>query len=159
MSHILRTAEKKSTRSAINTLVSLELRFGRYPSRRSRITTAPVGEIEQVILGRFEPVVTRFGPWKIPKCLELELKMGRFETNNGSKMGQKRIFPKVIMDRSDAQTSGGGLHEIGKGSVRAAIASERYLSDVEVQLHNMHMHDQVFITNNDEHVEEIAMKQ
>ena len=56
-------------------------------------------------------------------------------------------------------TSGGGLDEMGKGSVRAAIASERYLSDVEVKLHNMHMHDQVFITNNDEHVEEIAMKQ
>ena len=48
---------------------------------------------------------------------------------------------------------------MGKGSVRAAIASERCLSDVEVKLHNMHMHDQVFITNNDEHVEEIAMKQ
>ena len=56
-------------------------------------------------------------------------------------------------------TSGGGLHEMGKGSVRAAIASERYLWDVEVKLHNMHMHDEVFITNNDEHVEEIAMKQ
>ena len=48
---------------------------------------------------------------------------------------------------------------MGKGSVRAAIASERYLSDVEVKLHNMHMHDQVFITNNGEHVEKIAMKQ
>ena len=47
MSHILRTTEKKSTRSAINTLVSRELRFGGYPSRRSRITTAPAGEIEQ----------------------------------------------------------------------------------------------------------------
>ena len=58
-----------------------------------------------------------------------------------------------------SQTSGGGLHEMGKDSVRAAMASERYLSDVEVKLHNMYMHDQVFITNNDEHVEEIAMKQ
>ena len=47
MSHTLRTAKKKSTRSAINTLVSRELRFGGYPSRRSRITTAPAGEIEQ----------------------------------------------------------------------------------------------------------------
>ena len=47
MSHILRTAKKKSTRSAINTLVSRELRFGGYPSRRSRITTAPAGEMEQ----------------------------------------------------------------------------------------------------------------
>ena len=48
---------------------------------------------------------------------------------------------------------------MGKGSVRAVIASQGYLSDVEVKLHNVHMHDQVFITKNDEHVEEIAMKQ
>ena len=38
-------------------------------------------------------------------------------------------------------------------------ASEGYVSDVEVKLHDMHMHDQVFITKNDEHFEEIAMKQ
>ena len=30
------------------------------------------------------------------------------------------------------QTSGGGLHEMRKGSVRAAIANEGYLSDAEV---------------------------
>ena len=46
-----------------------------------------------------------------------------------------------------------------KGSVRAAIASEGYASDVEVRLHNMHVHDQVFITKNDEHVGEILLKQ
>ena len=56
-------------------------------------------------------------------------------------------------------TSGGGLHEIGKGSVRAAIASEGYLSDAEVRLHNMHVHDQLLIAKDDEHVEEISMKQ
>ena len=56
-------------------------------------------------------------------------------------------------------TSGGGLHEMGKGSVRAAIASEGYLSDDEFGLHNMHVHDQLLITKNDEHVEEISMKQ
>ena len=48
---------------------------------------------------------------------------------------------------------------MGRGSVRAVIASERYLSDVEVKLHNMHVQDQVFITKNDEHVEEISTKQ
>ena len=48
---------------------------------------------------------------------------------------------------------------MGKGSVRAAIASEGYLSDVEVKLHDMHVHDQVFITKNHEHVGEISMKQ
>ena len=47
MSHLLETAEKKSTRSAINTLVSRELRFGGYPSRRSRITTAPAGRLNK----------------------------------------------------------------------------------------------------------------
>ena len=52
-----------------------------------------------------------------------------------------------------------GLHKMGKGSVQAAIASEGYLSDVEVKLHNMHVHDQILITKNDEHVEEISMKQ
>ena len=48
---------------------------------------------------------------------------------------------------------------MGKGSVRAAIASEGYVSDVDVRLHNMHVHDQVFITKNDEHVGKISMKQ
>ena len=48
---------------------------------------------------------------------------------------------------------------MGKGSVRAAIASEGYVSDVEVKLHNMHMHDQVFITKNDDHVGKNSMKQ
>ena len=48
---------------------------------------------------------------------------------------------------------------MGKGSVRATIASEGYLSDDEFRLHDIHVHDQVFITKNDEHVEEISMKQ
>ena len=49
---------------------------------------------KQVFLAPFEPVVTHFGTWKIP----LILKMGCFGTKNGSKMGKKCIFPKVIVD-------------------------------------------------------------
>ena len=30
----------------------------------------PFGMLKQVFLAHFEPVVTHFGPWKIPKCLE-----------------------------------------------------------------------------------------
>ena len=30
----------------------------------------PFGMLKQAFVLRFEPVVTRFGPWKIPKCLE-----------------------------------------------------------------------------------------
>ena len=48
---------------------------------------------------------------------------------------------------------------MGKGSVRAAIACEGYLSDDEFRLHDMQVHDQVFITKNHEHVERISMKQ
>ena len=48
---------------------------------------------------------------------------------------------------------------MGKGSVRAAIASEGYLLDGKFRLHDMHVHDLVFRTKNDEHVEEISMKQ
>ena len=108
----------------------------------------PFGMPKQVFLARFEPVVARFGPRKIPKCLENgpfwdqkwvkngskkaflksdrgpfgmpkqvfwaplnpwwrvlghgksqnAFKMGRFGSKNGSKMGQKSVFSKVIVD-------------------------------------------------------------
>ena len=51
----------------------------------SKVVPRPLGMLKQVFLGCLEPVVARFGPWKIPKCLE----NGPFETNNASKMGQK----------------------------------------------------------------------
>ena len=54
----------------------------------------PCATLKQVILDRFELVVAHFGPPKIPKCLE----NGLFRDQNGSKMGQKRIFPKIILD-------------------------------------------------------------
>ena len=44
--------------------------------------------LKQVFLARFEPVVARFGPPKIPKCLG----NGLFSDKNGSKMGQKIIL-------------------------------------------------------------------
>ena len=63
-------------------------------TRFSKSGPGPFGMIKQVFLARFEPVVTRFGPWKSQNAL----KMGRFKTKNGLKMGQKRVFPKVILD-------------------------------------------------------------
>ena len=50
--------------------------------------------LKQVVLAHFEPVATGFVPWKIQNALN----MGHFRTKKGSKMGQKRIFPKVIPD-------------------------------------------------------------
>ena len=60
----------------------------------SKVVPRPLGMLKQVFLGHFEPVAARFGPWKSQNAL----KMGRFGTNNGSKMGQKRVFPKMILD-------------------------------------------------------------
>ena len=60
-----------------------------------KVVPRPLGMLKQVFLARFEPVVARFGPWKMLKCLE----NGTFlKTKNGSKMGQKRNFPKMILD-------------------------------------------------------------
>ena len=41
--------------------------------------------LKQVFLGRFQPVVARFGPWKIPKCLENGLFQDQKWVQNGSK--------------------------------------------------------------------------
>ena len=60
----------------------------------SKTDRGPFGMLKQVVLAHFEPVVTRFGPWKIPKCLET----GFLRTKNGSKKGRKPVFPKLILD-------------------------------------------------------------
>ena len=36
----------------------------------SQVVPRPLGMFREVFLGRFEPVVVRYGPRKIPKCLE-----------------------------------------------------------------------------------------
>ena len=54
----------------------------------------PCVMLKQAFLDCFELVVAHFGPPKIPKCLEMRW----FGTKNGSKMGQKRIFPNLILD-------------------------------------------------------------
>ena len=48
------------------------------------------GMLKQVFLGRFEPVVALFGPWKIPKYLE----NGPFQDRKGVKNGSKTHFSK-----------------------------------------------------------------
>ena len=48
--------------------------------RFSKSDPAPFGMLKQLFLAHFEPVVTHFGPWKRPKCLE-----------NGSCLEQKCV--------------------------------------------------------------------
>ena len=54
----------------------------------------PCVMLKQVFLDCFELVVAHFGPPKIQKCLEDAL----FWDQKWSKMGQKCIFPKLILD-------------------------------------------------------------
>ena len=56
----------------------------------SRVVPRPLGMLKQVFLARFEPVVARFGPWKIPKCLE----NGSFWDQKWVKNGSKTHFCK-----------------------------------------------------------------
>ena len=59
----------------------------------SKVVPRPLGMLKQVFLGRFEPVVARLGPWKIPKCLE----NGPFWDQKWVKNGSKTHFSKVIL--------------------------------------------------------------
>ena len=56
----------------------------------SKVDPRPLGMLKEVFLVRFEPVVTRFGPWKIPKCLE----NGPFWDQKWVKNGSKTHFSK-----------------------------------------------------------------
>ena len=56
----------------------------------SKVVPGPLGMLKHVFLARFEPVVARFGPWKIPKCLE----NGPFWDQKWVKNGSKTRFSK-----------------------------------------------------------------
>ena len=60
----------------------------------SKVVPRPLGMLKQVVLGRFEPMVARFGSWKIPKCLE----KGPFWDQKWVKNGPKGVFSKMILD-------------------------------------------------------------
>ena len=56
----------------------------------SKVVPRRLGMLKQVFLAGFEPVVARFGPWKIPKCLE----NGSFWDPKRVKYGSKMCFSK-----------------------------------------------------------------
>ena len=55
-----------------------------------KVVPRPLGMLKQVFSARFELVVTRYGPWKIPKCLE----NGPFWDQKWVKNGSKTFFSK-----------------------------------------------------------------
>ena len=51
----------------------------------SKVVSRPLGMLKQVYIARFEPVVTHFGPCKMPKCLANGPFSDLKRVNNGSK--------------------------------------------------------------------------
>ena len=49
---------------------------------------------KQVFLARFELVVARFGPLKVPKCLYIGMFWDKKWVKNGSKMGFSKNDPR-----------------------------------------------------------------
>ena len=66
-------------------------------TRFSKSDPGPFGMLKRVFLGRFEPIATGFGPWKITKCLE----NGPFWEQKLVRNGSKAHFSK-----SDHRPSG-----------------------------------------------------
>ena len=60
----------------------------------SKSDPQPFGMLKQVFLAHLGPVVTRFGPWKVPK----RLASGPFWDQMGAQSGSKRRFSKLILD-------------------------------------------------------------
>ena len=54
----------------------------------------PFGMLKQVFLAHFQPMVTRFGPWKIAKCFEI----APFGDQKRVKNGSKTCFPKSDLE-------------------------------------------------------------
>ena len=60
----------------------------------SKVVPRPLGMLKKVFLAHFEPVVTRFGPWKIPKCLENGPTWDQKWVKNGSKTHFSKSDPR-----------------------------------------------------------------
>ena len=54
-----------------------------------KVVPRPIGMLKEVFLAHFKPVLTCFGPWKNPKCLE----NGPFWDHKWVKIGSKTCFP------------------------------------------------------------------
>ena len=63
----------------------------------SNVVPRPLGMLKQVFLGHFEPMVARYGPWKIPKCLENGPFWDQKCVTNGSKTHFSKSDPRPFM--------------------------------------------------------------
>ena len=87
----------------------------------SKVVPRPLGMLKQVFLGHFEPVLARFGPWKIPKCRENEPFWDQKWVKNGSKTyfykndpGPFMMLKQVVLVHFEPVPTGFGSWKIPK---------------------------------------------
>ena len=87
----------------------------------SKVVPRPLRMLKQVFLGRFEPVVARFGPWKIPKCLQNGPFWDQQWVKNGSKThfskndpGPFMMFKQVVLAHFEPVATGFGSWKMPK---------------------------------------------
>ena len=87
----------------------------------SKVVPRPLGMLKKVFLARFEPVVVRFGPWKIPKCLENGPFWDQRCVKNGSKtrfskndLGPFMMLKQVVLAHFEPVATGFGSWKIPK---------------------------------------------
>ena len=87
----------------------------------SKVVPRPLGMLKKGFLGRFEPVVVRFGPWKIPKCLQNGPFWDQQCVKNGSKtrfskndFGPFMMLKQVVLAHFEPVATGFGTWKIPK---------------------------------------------
>ena len=87
----------------------------------SKVVPRPLGMLKQLFLGRFEPVVAHFGPWKIPKCLGNGPFWDQQCVQNGSKTrfskndpGPFMMLKQVVLAHFEPVATGFGSWKIPK---------------------------------------------
>ena len=80
--------EGSTARAQLGPTVGPPWSLGRKKMIFFKVVPRPLAMLKQVFLGRFEPSVARYGPWKIPTCLE----NGPFWDQKWVKNGSKTHF-------------------------------------------------------------------
>ena len=92
--------------------------------------------LKQVFLARFEPVVTRFGPWKIPKWPENAPFWDQKWVQNGSKTrfsksdpGPLGMLKQVFLARFEPMVTGFGPWKIAKCLEEAPFYAPKWVKN------------------------------
>ena len=101
-----------------------------------KVFPGPLGMVKQVFLARFEPMVARFGPWKIPKCLENGPFQDQKWVKNGSTthfsksdLGPFMILKQVFLAHFEPEVTRFGPWKIPKRLENASLCDQKWVKN------------------------------